>query len=130
MLVEFLGLIGAPLSLMELENARILKDMRNDVNRKVNCEAANIKKTINAAITQIEDIKKIEKICGIEALPKGLQEVAKIRMKYPEATYSELGEYLSPPVGKSGVNHRLRRISQIAESLIIEKNLLDKKEEI
>lgn len=126
MLVEFLGLIGAPLSLMELENIRIIKDMRNDVNRIVNCEAANIKKTIDAAITQIEDIKKIERLCGLEKLPKGLREVARIRVQYPEATYAELGEHLNPPVGKSGVNHRLRRISQIASNLMRE-GVIDEK---
>ena len=89
--------------------------MRNSVNRKVNCETANINKTVNAAVKQIEDIKKIQKYIGFDQLPKPLAEVAQVRLDYPEATLKELGTYLDPPVGKSGVNHRLHKLAAIAE---------------
>ncbi|MBR6223708.1 MAG: DNA-binding protein WhiA [Lachnospiraceae bacterium] len=116
-IVDFLNIIGAPISLMDMENIRILKDVRNGVNRKVNCEAANIKKTVNAARKQIEDIELIEKLRGLESLPDGLYEMACLRLSEPDATLTELGEMLDPPVTKSGVNHRLRKISKIADEL-------------
>lgn len=116
-LVEVLGFMGAPLSLMELENIRIVKDIRNNLNRTVNCETANIKKTIDAALTQVKDIDYIDRVCGLDELPKGLREMARLRRRFPEATLTELGSMASPPVGKSGVNHRLRRISQYADEL-------------
>lgn len=116
-IVDVLGLLGAPISLMDYENIRILKEMRNDLNRKVNCEAANIQKTISAALMQIDDIKYIDEKVGLSELPSSLQEVAKLRRKYPEASLSELGGKLNPPVGKSGINHRLRRITRFAENM-------------
>ncbi len=116
-IVDFLNIIGAPLSLMDMENIRILKDVRNGVNRQVNCEAANIKKTVNAARKQIEDIELIERTIGLKSLPDGLMEMAELRLSEPDATLSELGEMLDPPVTKSGVNHRLRKISKIADEL-------------
>ena len=91
--------------------------MRNSVNRKVNCETANINKTVNAAVKQLEDIKKIQKYIGFDQLPKPLAEVARVRLDYPEATLKELGTYLDPPVGKSGVNHRLHKLAAIAEDI-------------
>ena len=91
--------------------------MRNTVNRKVNCETANINKTVSAAVKQIEDIRKIQSRMGFDELPESLREMAELRLQYPDATLKELGEYLDPPVGKSGVNHRLRKISSIADSL-------------
>ena len=102
---------------MELENIRILKEMRGSVNRKVNCETANINKTVSAAVKQIEDITYIRDRVGFGGLPENLQEIARLRLERPEATLKELGEALDPPVGKSGVNHRLRKLDDIAERL-------------
>lgn len=116
-IVELLGLMGASISLLNLENVRILKDMRNSVNRKVNCETANINKTVNAAVKQVEDILYIRDTIGLEKLPENLEETALLRLEYPQASLKELGALFSPPVGKSGVNHRLRKISGIAEQL-------------
>lgn len=116
-IVDLLGLMEANVALMNLENIRILKDMRNSVNRKVNCEAANINKTVNAAVKQIEDIRYIERTVGFQELSEGLEEIARLRLQYPEATLKELGMMLNPQVGKSGVNHRLRKLSAIAEEL-------------
>ena len=89
---------------MELENIRILKDMRNTVNRKVNCETANINKTVSAAVKQLEDITYLRDNMGLEKLAEGLREVAYARLSHPDATLKELGELLSPPVGKSQSN--------------------------
>ncbi len=116
-IVEVLGIMEAGLALMNLENIRILKEMRNSVNRKVNCETANIHKTVNAAVKQIEDIRLIEEKRGLGSLSPGLEQMARLRLEYPEATLKELGEMLSPAVGKSGVNHRLRKLSILAEEL-------------
>ena len=107
----------APVALMELENIRILKEMRNSVNRQVNCETANINKTVSAAVKQLEDIEYIRDTVGLDYLPESLAEIAQARLERPDATLKELGEALSPPVGKSGVNHRLRKVSAIAENL-------------
>ena len=107
----------ANVALMDLENIRILKEMRNSVNRKVNCETANINKTVNAAVKQIEDIRLIQQRMGFEQLNEGLAQIAELRMQYPEATLKELGMMLSPQVGKSGVNHRLRKLSAMADEL-------------
>jgi hypothetical protein len=116
-IVDILGSMGAFVSLMNLENVRILKEMRNTVNRKVNCETANIGKTVTAAVKQLEDIERIRDTIGFDALPPTLREIAQVRLDYPEAPLKELGTYLDPPVGKSGVNHRLRRLSEIADRL-------------
>ena len=116
-IVDCLNVMEAYVSLMNLENVRILKEMRNSLNRKVNCETANIKKTVNAAVKQIEDIELIRDKTGLEKLPDVLKETARLRLEYPEATLKELGGYFDPPVGKSGVNHRLKKLSAIAEEL-------------
>ena len=116
-IVELLGLMEAHVALMELENIRILKEMRNSVNRQVNCETANINKTVSAAVKQLADITYIRDTVGLDYLPELLSEVAQVRLEMPDATLKELGENLSHPVGKSGVNHRLRKISAVAESL-------------
>ncbi len=116
-IVELLGLMEAHVALMELENIRILKEMRNSVNRQVNCETANINKTVSAAVKQLADITYIRDTVGLDYLPEILSEVAQVRLDMPDATLKELGENLSNPVGKSGVNHRLRKISAVAESL-------------
>ena len=116
-IVELLNVIGAHICLMNLENLRILKDMRNSINRKVNCEAANITKTVNAAAKQIDDIQYIKEHYGFDNLADNLRQVAQLRLEHPDATLKELGEYLTPKVGKSGVNHRLRKLSELAEKL-------------
>ena len=116
-IVDMLAVMEANVALMDLENIRILKEMRNSVNRKVNCETANINKTVNAAVKQMEDIKLIQQVMGFEQLSDGLAQIAELRMQYPEATLKELGMMLSPQVGKSGVNHRLRKLSEIADEL-------------
>lgn len=116
-IVDMLNIMGAHVALMELENVRILKEMRNSVNRKVNCETANINKTVSAAVRQVEDITYIMNTVGLEGLPEGLKEIALARLSDQEATLQELGRMLNPPVGKSGVNHRLRKLSDIAERL-------------
>ena len=103
--------------LMELENVRILKEMRNSVNRKVNCETANINKTVSAAVRQVEDIMYIRDTVGLEKLPEGLRDAALTRLANPEAALRELGSLMSEPVGKSGVNHRLRKLSELADKL-------------
>ncbi len=111
-------MMEANVALMNLENIRILKEMRNSVNRKVNCETANINKTVNAAVKQIEDIRLLkERKAGLHNLNEGLEEIAELRLQYPEATLKELGMMLNPQVGKSGVNHRLRKLSEIADEL-------------
>jgi len=115
-IVDFLNIIGAHKALMEFENVRILKEMRNNVNRIVNCETANLEKTVNASIRQIENIKYIRDNIGFGNLPKSLREIAEIRLAYTDANLKELGEMLSPPLGKSGVNHRLRKLDKIAEN--------------
>lgn len=116
-IVDFLNIIGAHVALMEMENIRIVKDIRNSVNRKINCEMANITKTVTAANKQVADIEFLAGKIGLDALPENLKEIAKLRLEYPDATLMELGQYLSPPVGKSGVNHRLRRLSDMAREL-------------
>jgi hypothetical protein len=116
-IVDILNIMEAPVALMNLENVRILKEMRNSVNRKVNCETANISKTVNAAVKQLADIEFIRATAGLDSLPDNLKEMALLRLEYPEAPLGELGTYLNPMVGKSGVNHRLRKLSMIAEQL-------------
>ena len=113
--VDFLGICKAKVALMNLENLRIVKEMRNSINRKVNCETANIAKTVNAAAKQIEDIIFIRDYVGFSKLPDTLREMAQVRLDYPESSLKELGQYLDPPVGKSGVNHRLRKLCEIAD---------------
>ncbi len=114
-IVDLLNVFEAPISLMNLENLRILKEMRNSVNRRVNCETANITKTVNAASRQIEDITYIKDHYGFENLPENLRQMAEVRLENPDAPLKELGEILNPPVGKSGVNHRLRKLSELAD---------------
>ena len=120
-IVDLLNIMEAPVALMELENVRILKEMRNSVNRMVNCETANINKTVSAAVKQTEDIQFIQDNMGLNKLPDNLREIAEVRLAYPNATLKELGDLLSVPLGKSGVNHRLRKLSEIAEKLKEEK---------
>ena len=116
-IVDILNVMEAHQALMELENIRILKEMRNSVNRKVNCEAANINKTVLAAVKQAEDIRYIQNKIGLSKLADGLGEIARLRLENPEATLKELGNMVTPPVGKSGVNYRLRKLSEIAQQI-------------
>lgn len=114
-IVDLLNVMEAHVSLMNFENYRIVKEMRNSINRKVNCETANITKTVNASSKQIEDILLIRDHYGFQNLPDNLRETAEIRLEYPDATLKELGQILNPTVGKSGMNHRLRKLSEIAD---------------
>ncbi len=116
-IVDMLGVMEAHLALMELENVRILREMRGCVNRKVNCETANIHKTVSAAVEQMNDILYIRDKIGLDGLPEGLEEIAAARLEHPEATLKELGDSLAPPIGKSGVNHRLRKLRELARAL-------------
>lgn len=116
-IVDILNIMEAHVSLMELENVRILKEMRNTVNRKVNCETANINKTVSAAVKQVEDITYLKETIGFENLPEGLVEAALARLANPDLTLKELGAILNPPVGKSGINHRLRKLSELADKV-------------
>lgn len=123
-IVDLLNIMEAHVALMNLENVRILKEMRNSINRQVNCEAANINKTVLAATKQIEDIIYIKNQVGFSNLSEGLEEIATLRIECPEASLKELGALLNPPIGKSGVNHRLRKLSILAD------NLREQKEEV
>lgn len=114
---DLLALMGANVAYLKFENIRIEKEMRNSINRQVNCETANIGKTVSAAVRQLEDIRLIEEKRGLSSLPKNLQEIAMLRMEHPDMALKDLGNLLNPPVGKSGVNHRLRRIGEIAKSI-------------
>lgn len=114
---DMLNILGAHQSLMKFENVRILKEVRENVQRQVNCETANLQKTVSAAVRQTQDIEYIRTRMGFSELPESLQEVAELRLRKPSATLKELSESLSAPIGKSGVNHRLRKLSQIAEDL-------------
>ncbi len=116
-IVDLLNVMEAHVALMNLENVRILKEMRNSINRQVNCEAANISKTVAASAKQIEDIIYIRDNSGLGELTDGLEDIARLRIEYPEASLKELGAMLLPPIGKSGVNHRLRKLSLIADQL-------------
>ncbi|AMW99807.1 MULTISPECIES: DNA-binding protein WhiA [Rummeliibacillus] len=115
---DFLSLVGAHQAMLKFEDVRIVRDMRNSVNRLVNCETANLNKTIGAAIRQVENIRFIDQAIGIDQLPEKLQEIARLRVEYQDVTLKELGEMVSTgTVSKSGVNHRLRKIDAIADSL-------------
>ncbi len=116
-IVDLLNVMEAHIALMDLENVRILKEMRNQVNRQVNCETANINKTVIAASKQIDDILFIRDNIGFGDLAEGLEDIARLRIRYPDASLKELGAMLTPTIGKSGVNHRLRKLSMIAEHI-------------
>ena len=115
--MDALNVMGAYVALMNLENVRIFKEMRGSVNRIVNCETANINKVVGAACRQVEDIHYIQSKMGLDELPPALREMALIRLEYPDSSLKELGELCDPPVGKSGVNHRLRKLGELAEKL-------------
>lgn len=116
-IIDFLSIIGAHRALLRFEDVRIMKDMRNSVNRVVNCETANLNKTIGAAIRQIDNIRFLEEHLGLDELPEKLKEVALVRLQNPDMNLKEVGELLSGKVSKSGVNHRLRKIDELADKL-------------
>ncbi|GGH76068.1 DNA-binding protein WhiA [Pullulanibacillus pueri] len=114
---EFLRIIGAHQALLYFEDVRIVKDMRNSVNRLVNCETANLNKTVTAAMKQVDNIRLIDKEIGIDQLPKKLREIAELRIKHPDVTLKELGELHGEAISKSGINHRFRKIGAIADKI-------------
>lgn len=117
-IADFLGIIGANNALFQFEDVRIVRDMRNSVNRLVNCEQANLNKTVNAATKQIESILLIDEVLGLNALPEKIQEIAILRLENPEASLKELGDLVPEnPLSKSAVNHRMRKITKMAEDL-------------
>lgn len=116
-IIELLSIIGAHQALFKFEDVRIMRDMRNSVNRIVNCETANLSKTIGAAVRQIDNIKLLQKEVGLENLPEKLREVAEVRLAHPDMNLKEVGELLKGTVSKSGVNHRLRKIDELAEKI-------------
>ncbi len=117
-IANFMSLIGATNSMLQFENIRIVRDMRNSVNRLVNCENANMNKIANASTKQIENIKLIEASVGLESLPDKLREIAETRLAHQEVSLKELGELVpGGPISKSGVNHRLRKLNAYADEL-------------
>lgn len=116
-IADILGAMGAVGAAMDLYNISIEKELRNAANRQANCEIANIERTTKTAFLQIESIKKVEKKIGFSNLPETLRQIALVRLEYPYESLKELGERLNPPIGKSGVNHRLKRIMEMAEKL-------------
>ncbi|WP_433744519.1 DNA-binding protein WhiA [Falsibacillus pallidus] len=117
-ITEFLNIVGAHNALLRFEDVRIVRDMRNSVNRLVNCETANLNKTIGAALRQVENIQFIDRTVGLQILPDKLREIAELRVNYQDVTLKELGEMVSGgTISKSGINHRLRKIDEIAEKL-------------
>ena len=117
-IADFLSLIGATNSMLRFEDIRIVRDMRNSVNRIVNCETANMNKVADAANKQIENIQFIEQTVGLSSLPQKLQDVARARLAHPEISLKELGEVVADgPISKSGINHRLRKLNEFAEQL-------------
>lgn len=126
---DLMAVMGSHNALLDFENVRVVKEMRNRINRVINCETANLDKIVDTSIRQIRQIKILKKHKAIDKLPDNLRELAYLRLKHSNASLKELGEMLSPPLGKSGVNHRLRRIEEIAEE-IVEQEKRGKKGEI
>lgn len=116
-IADILTTMGAYKVLMDFHNAKILKEIRNNVNRAMNCEAANLQKLVDASMEQVMAINTLIEKGKFDSLPQGLKEVAELRLKYREHSLKELGEMMDPPLGKSGVNHRLRKIQELADSL-------------
>lgn len=114
---KLLAFIGANNSVLKFEEIRVYRDVRNNVNRKVNCETANLNRTVNSALEQIEAINYLKENGKFEELSEGLQEIAELRIEHPEASLAELGTMLKVPIGKSGVNHRLKKICQFRDTL-------------
>ncbi|MBI4733525.1 MAG: DNA-binding protein WhiA [Rubrobacteridae bacterium] len=122
-IITFLAMIGAYNALLKWEDERIIREMRGQVNRLVNCDTANLNKAVSAAANQIEDIQAIDQLLGLHNLPEGLQEFARLRVEYPYVSLKELGELFNPPLSKSAVNHRARRIIELAKKLRRPRNV-------
>ena len=120
-IADILTMLGAYSVLMEFHNTKRLKEIRNNVNRTVNCEAANMQKMVDASLEQVRAIEKLVNKNLFDTLPENLKEVARLRLEFREHSLKELGEMLDPPLGKSGVNHRFRKIGEIAAELRGEK---------
>lgn len=116
-IIDFLNILGAHGQLLDFENVRIVKEMRNKTNRINNCDSANLDKTINASAKQLENIRLIDEFRGLNSLPDKLLEVAELRLENPEASLIELAEMMDPPIGKSGINHRFKKLEEIAEKI-------------
>ncbi len=116
-IVELLKELGAHNALLQLENVRIAKEVRNNINRLVNCETANVDKTVQAAMEQVAAIETIDRHLGLHRLPDKLREMAQLRLQHPYASFKELGESMSPPLSKSAVSYRVRRLLEIARQL-------------
>ena len=116
-IADMLGLLGATKALLEMENVRVLRDISGSVNRQVNCETANLKKTVDAGMEQIRQIELIKKNKRFSSLPEDLKKTAELRLANPDLTIAQIGQLLEPPIGKSGIYHRFERIRQIAEEL-------------
>ena len=114
---DCLTYLGATKAALEMMGVKMVKSIRNDTNRRINCESANIDKTVQAAVAQVEAVRCIERICGLSALPEELQEVARLRWENPDLSLRDLGALLDPPMTRSGVNHRLQRILKFAADL-------------
>lgn len=116
-IVNLLNLMGAHSALLRFENVRVMKEMRNQINRLVNCETANVEKTVKAAVDQIDDIRLIDDVIGLDELPPKLQELARLRLENPYASLQELGSLLKPAMSKSGINYRMRQLREKARQL-------------
>ncbi len=118
-IVDFLRIVGASKALLDFENVRILKSMRNNVNRQVNFETANLVKTVDASVRQIEYIKQIVDASGWDSIPPRLRHLAELRLEFPDSSLRELGEMMVPPLTKSGVAHRLRKLEEMADQIVL-----------
>lgn len=114
---KFLAYIGANKSVINFEETRVMKEMKNNINRKVNCETANLNKIVEASLNQVNDIKYLMEKNKFEELSEEVKEVALIRLEHPEEPLKDLGKFLSTPIGKSGINYRLKKIHEYAEDL-------------
>ena len=127
-IIDMLTLMGAPMCSLELMNVKMMKDMRNKINRAVNCDNANIEKSLKAAEKQISDIELIDETVGLYSLPDNLQEIAELRYNNPDFNLKDLGAAIDPPISRSGANHRLQKIAEIADRIRAEKGLALKEE--
>lgn len=121
---DLLTFMGAQMAALEIMNIKILKDVRNKANRIANCDTANIEKTVVASARQIEDIEVIQERMGLDSLSDELREVAEIRLEYPELSLREIGQMLENPIGRSGVNHRIKKLAQIAKDITDFKKMI------
>lgn len=119
-IVDFLRIIEASKALLDFENVRIVKSMRNQVNRQVNCETANLAKTVDASVRQVEMIERLLDKIGVKGLPPNLRELAILRIDHPDSTFKEMGQMLDPPLTKSGVAYRMKKLESFADTILCE----------